>query len=81
MLIIKGKRVTLGGLPSYLVEYQNVSLIEFDPYNLNELRAKLATVISSFREWIETKRRNVRQEFYAGALLGSSKMMRFAFFK
>jgi len=61
MLIIKDKRVTLGGLPSYLVKYQNVPLIEFDPYNLDELRAKLATIMPSFREWIEAKR---HQEFF-----------------
>ena len=61
MLIIKDKRVTLGGLPSYLARYQEVPLIEFNPYNLDELRAKLAAVMPSFREWIETKR---RQEFF-----------------
>ena len=61
MLILKDKRVSLGGLPSYLTTYKCAPLIEFDPYNLEELRAKLAAVMPSFREWIETRR---RQEFF-----------------
>ncbi|MHA1595528.1 MAG: hypothetical protein ACTSXX_12450 [Candidatus Baldrarchaeia archaeon] len=61
MLILKDKRVSLGGLPSYLVEYKYIPVIEFDPYNLDELRTKLAAIMPSFREWIETKR---RQEFF-----------------
>ena len=60
MLILKDRRVFLDGLPSYLATYKHAPMIEFDPYNIEELRAKLATVMPSFREWIETKR---RQEF------------------
>ena len=47
--------------PSYLTTYKYAPLIEFDSYNLEELRAKLAVVMPSFREWIETRR---RQEFF-----------------
>ena len=61
MLILKDRRVSLGGLPSYLATYRHAPLLEFDPYNLEELRAKLAAVMPSFREWIETRR---RQEFF-----------------
>lgn len=61
MLIIKDERVSLGGLPSYLTRYGNAPMIEFNPYKLNELQAKLATIMPGFREWIETKR---RQEFF-----------------
>jgi len=68
ILILKDKRVDLGGLPSYL-KFEKVPIIEFDPYNLEELRVKLATVMPKFREWIETKR---RQEFFnALAKLGA----------
>jgi len=63
--------------------------MEFDPYNLDEIKRRLSTIMLGFREWIETKR---RQEFFnalirglavvglitiigeiAGALFGSSK--------
>ncbi|WP_168371300.1 hypothetical protein [Pyrodictium occultum] len=57
MLIIKDERVSLGGLPSYLTRYGNAPIIEFNPYKLDELRTKLATIMPGFREWIETKRR------------------------
>lgn len=60
ILILKDKRVTLGGLPSYL-KWEQIPIIEFDPYNLEELRIKLSTVMPGFREWIEAKR---RQEFF-----------------
>ena len=61
ILILKDKRVDLGGLPSYL-RFEHVPIIEFDPYNLEELRVKPAIVMPGFREWIETKR---RQKFFA----------------
>jgi hypothetical protein len=61
LLILKDKRVSLGGLPAYLSRLKQTPCIEFDPYNLSELRAGLATIMPSFREWIETKR---SQEFF-----------------
>ena len=61
LLILKDKRVSLGGLPSYITELKQVPIIEFDPYNLDELRMGLSTLMPKFREWIETKR---RQEFF-----------------
>lgn len=59
LLILKDKRVSLGGLPSYLPS--SYPLLEFDLYALDELRAGLSTVMPGFREWIETKR---RQSFF-----------------
>ena len=61
LLILKDKRVSLGGLPSYLSKLKQIPSIEFNPYNLNELKTALATIMPGFREWIETKR---RQEFF-----------------
>ena len=61
LLILKDKRTSLGGLPSYLTNLKQAPIIEFDPYNLDELRAELSTIMPGFREWIETKR---RQEFF-----------------
>jgi len=61
LLILKDKRTSLGGLPSYLTNLKQAPIIEFDPYNLDELRTGLSTIMSGFREWIETKR---RQEFF-----------------
>lgn len=61
LLILKDGRVALGGLSSYLSKAELVPIIEFDPFNLDELRTKLSAVMPGFREWIETKR---RQEFF-----------------
>ena len=64
ILILKDRRVLLGGLPSYLVELPQNPVIEFEPYKINEVKAKLSTVMPGFREWIDTRR---REEFF-GAL-------------
>ncbi len=61
LLILKDRRVVLGGLPSYLSKVERVPTIEFDPYNLGELRARLSAIMPGFREWIETNR---REEFF-----------------
>jgi hypothetical protein len=61
LLILKDRRVSLGGLPSYLSKAKLAPIIEFDPYNLNELKGGLSAIMPGFREWIETKR---RQEFF-----------------
>lgn len=63
LLILKDKRVTLGGLPSYLSKSGELPIIEFDPYNLDQLKTGLSSLMPGFREWIETKR---RQEFFNG---------------
>lgn len=62
LLILKDKRVSLGGLPSYLAELDRLPLIEFDSYNLNEVPSLLAAIMPGFRDWITSKR---RQEFFA----------------
>jgi hypothetical protein len=62
LLIFKDKRVSLeSSLPSYLSELKQVPVIEFDPYNLDEVKASLSSIMPAFREWIETKR---KQEFF-----------------
>jgi len=61
LLILKDKRVALGGLPGYLSSFGQVPVVEFDPFNLEELRMKLSAVMPGFREWIANKR---RQEFF-----------------
>ena len=63
LLILKDKGVSLGGLPSYLAEQKYPPVIEFDPYNLDELRPGLSAIIPGIREWIKNKR---RQEFLDG---------------
>jgi len=63
LLILKDQRVSLSGLPSYLTTAQLSPLVEFDPYNLDELKIKLSAVMPGFREWIENKR---RQGFFDG---------------
>lgn len=57
LLILKDKGVSLGGLPSYLDEIEQAPLIEFDPYNLDELKTGLSTEMPGFRDGIENKRR------------------------
>jgi hypothetical protein len=61
LLILKDKRVSLGGLPSYLAKLKQVPVIEFNPYNLDEVKIGFSSIMPAFREWIETKR---RQEFF-----------------
>ena len=61
LLILKDKEVSIGGLPSYLAEIEQIPLIEFDPYNLGELRIELSAIMPGLREWAENKR---RQEFF-----------------
>ena len=88
LLILRDKGVSVDGLPSYLTEIEQALLIEFDPYNFDELKTGLSTKMPSFRDWVETKR---RQEFFdalkkglavtgiaigsgiIGALIGSSR--------
>lgn len=56
LLIIKDRNVTLGGLPSYLSTNNKAPSIEFDQYNLNDLKLQLSSIMPSFREWVTTKR-------------------------
>jgi hypothetical protein len=51
----------LGGLPSYLTALKHIPIIEFDPYNLDEVKLSFSSIMPAFREWIETKR---KQEFF-----------------
>jgi len=57
LLILKDRRVALGGLPAYLATYNQALSIEFDPYNPEDVRTGLPTVMPGFREWIKTERR------------------------
>jgi len=57
LLTLKDKRISLDGLPSYLGSLKQAPIIEFDPYNLDEFRTGISTLMPGFREWIETKRR------------------------
>ena len=61
LLILKDKNVSVDGLPSYLSKFEQVPLIDFDAYNLDELRIGLSAIMPGFRDWIENKR---RQEFF-----------------
>jgi hypothetical protein len=70
LLILKDKRVSLGGLPSYLAEMKQAPIIEFDPYNIDELRIGLSTCMPSFREWIETKRTQEFQDALGKIIIG-----------
>lgn len=51
----------LGCLPGYLASLRQVPVIEFDPFNLEELGTKLSAIMPQFREWIENRR---SQEFF-----------------
>jgi len=57
LLILQDRRVTLGGLPSYLSASGQVPVLEFDPFNIEELKYRLATVMPGFRGWLETQRK------------------------
>jgi len=61
LLILKDKRVSLGGLPGYLSQLKQAPIMEFDHYNLDEIKRGLSTIMPGFREWIESKR---EQEFF-----------------
>jgi hypothetical protein len=70
LLILKDKRVVLGGLPSYLADTKPIPLLEFDTYNLPELTPKLSAIMPSFREWLETKRRKEYFNILAKVAIG-----------
>ena len=61
LLILQDRRVTLGGLPSYLNASGLAPVLEFDPFNVEELRYRLPTVMPGFRGWLQTHR---RRDFY-----------------
>jgi len=61
LLILKDRRVSLAGLPSYLAELKLAPVIEFDEYDMEKLRRDLSTVMPGFRGWTETRR---KQEFW-----------------
>jgi hypothetical protein len=77
LLILKDKRVSLGGLPSYLANQKQVPSIEFDPYNLDELRNGLSSIMPSFREWIETKRRQAFNQSLTNLIVGGLAVVGF----
>lgn len=57
LLILRDRRVTLGGLPSYLVAYGQALDMEFNSYNVDELKTGFSVLMPSFREWVETGRK------------------------
>jgi hypothetical protein len=61
LLILKDKSVSLNGLPSYLSKLKQVPVIDFDPYNLDDVKKSLSRIMPEFREWIETNR---KQQFF-----------------
>lgn len=77
LLILKDKRVSLGGLPSYLTNLKQIPAIEFDPYNLDELKNGLSSIMPSFREWIETKRRQAFNESLGKLIVGGLAVVGF----
>ncbi|MEM4469215.1 MAG: hypothetical protein QXS32_09140 [Candidatus Nezhaarchaeales archaeon] len=78
LLILKDKRVVLGGLPSYLEKLELVPVIEFDPFNLDELKSKLSAIMPSFRESIEAKRMVEFQEMLMKIAIGGLAVISFA---
>ena len=70
LLILKDRRASLGGLPRYLENQKHTPIIEFDPYNLDELRTGLSTLMPGFREWIETKRKQEFRETLGKIIVG-----------
>ncbi len=70
LLILKEKGVALTGLPSYLATYNKTPMLEFDPYGLHDLRVKLSALMPSFRDWIETKRRQQFNENLKNVVVG-----------
>jgi hypothetical protein len=77
LLILKDKRVTLRGLPSYLSKPNQVPPVEFDPYNLDELKIGLSRIMPDFREWIETKRKQAFNESLTNLAIGGLAIVGF----
>jgi hypothetical protein len=69
-IIMKDKRVSLGGLPSYLAAMKQAPIIEFDQYNIDKLRIGISTSMPGFREWIEIKRRQEFQDALGKIIVG-----------
>lgn len=55
LLLLKDKRVKPGGLPSYLMKQGQALYLEYDSNNLNQLKYRLALLMPSFRQWIESQ--------------------------
>jgi hypothetical protein len=54
MFILRDRNVSLGGLPSYLVNLGQSIEVQFDPADLNEVRLSLSLVMPNFRTSIES---------------------------
>lgn len=77
LLILKDKRVSLRGLPSYLLNLKQVPAVEFDPYNLDELKIGLSSIMPDFREWIENKRKQGFKESLGRLVVGGLAVVGF----
>lgn len=77
LLILKDKRVSLRGLPSYLLNLKQEPVVEFDPYNPDELKIGLYSVMPSFREWIENKRKQGFNESLGRLVVGGLAVVGF----
>ncbi|MFZ0512824.1 MAG: hypothetical protein WAM14_14550 [Candidatus Nitrosopolaris sp.] len=53
LLILKEKDIEVDGLPSFLSQYGGALFLEYDPYNLTDLKYSLALLMPAFRGWIE----------------------------
>lgn len=55
LLILKDRRVSLAGLPLFLVKEQEVPLIEFEYLDLDKIEDDLSAVMPKFREGVRSK--------------------------
>ncbi len=72
LLILKDKGVSLGGLPSYIAEMKQAPIIEFDPYNIDELRINLSIIMPGFRGLIKDKKAQEFWDAFGKILIGGS---------
>ena len=56
LVILKDKRVSLGGLPSYLGKMNQAPIIDFDQWDIPDLRLRLPDLMPALRQWVQTKR-------------------------
>ena len=70
LLLLKEKRVNIGGLPSFLAQYNKALVLEYDTYNLTQVRYNLALVMPAFRGWIEGQNSQYMLEILKNLAIG-----------
>lgn len=70
LLILQDSRVALGGLPSYLSAAGQAPVLQFDAYNLDDLKMRLAATMPGFRGWLETQRKREFSESLSKLVVG-----------